>query len=103
MQSIQHPAPETATPTDAAARRLRTVTGNRWPRKCSCGCGGQIPRDASIRHVVDPGAPKPYPTYLREDSPEFGLDIPSLRSLSRSGPREEEGCTFTPPSWRPRY
>jgi hypothetical protein len=71
MQSINHPRQESPAPNETASR-LRTVTGNRFPRKCSCGCGGQIPRDASIRYVVDFGAPKPYPAYLREHSPDFG-------------------------------
>ena len=39
---------------------------------CSCGCGQGIPRDPEIRYVVDFGAAKPYPTYLREHSPDFG-------------------------------
>jgi hypothetical protein len=72
MQSIQHPTPEPPTPIVPTATRLRTVSGNRWPRKCSCGCGGQIPRDTTIRYVVDFGAPRPYPAYLCEHSPDFG-------------------------------
>jgi hypothetical protein len=73
MQSIQHPTPDTEPPTGTTtASRFRIVTGNRWPRKCACGCSGQIPRDASIRYVVDFGAPRPYPAYLREHSPDFG-------------------------------
>jgi hypothetical protein len=71
MQSINHPRQESTAPNETASR-LRTVTGNRWPRKCSCGCSAQIPRDASIRYVVDFGAPRPYPAYLREHSPDFG-------------------------------
>jgi hypothetical protein len=71
MQSINHPRQE-STPPNETASRLRTVTGNRWPRKCSCGCGGQIPRDSSVRYVVDFGAPRPYPAYLREHSPDYG-------------------------------
>jgi hypothetical protein len=71
MQSINHPRQESPASNETASR-LRTVTGNRWPRKCACGCGGQIPRDPSVRYVVDFGAPKPYPTYLREHSPDFG-------------------------------
>jgi hypothetical protein len=74
--SIQHlrAAADHATPTDAnhGAPRLRTVTGNRFPRKCSCGCGQAIPRDPEIRLVVDFGAPRPYPAYLREHSPDYG-------------------------------
>jgi hypothetical protein len=71
MQSINHPRQESTAPNETASR-LRTVTGNRWPRKCSCGCGHAIPRDPSIRYVVDFGAPRPYPAYLREHSPDFG-------------------------------
>ncbi len=64
---------ETQTPTDPIpAPRLRTVTGNRWPRKCGCGCGFAIPRDPEIRYVVDFGSARPYPAYLREHSPDYG-------------------------------
>ncbi len=51
-QSIHDPEPlrENATPTNAT--RLGTVTGSRWPRKCACGCGLQIPRDPEVRYVV---------------------------------------------------
>ncbi len=72
--SIQYPNAERPTPTDAnqAARRLRTVTGNRFPRKCGCGCGLGIPRDPEIRYVVDFGAPRPYPAYIRDHSPDYG-------------------------------
>ncbi|MGA8664224.1 MAG: hypothetical protein WB809_04045 [Thermoplasmata archaeon] len=48
------------------------MTGNRFPRKCACGCDQPIPRDMEIRYVVDFGAPRPYPAYLREHSPDFG-------------------------------
>ena len=61
-----------STPTDPTPTRLRTVTGNRFPRKCAGGCGLPIPRDPEIRHVVDFGATKPYPAYLREHSPDYG-------------------------------
>jgi hypothetical protein len=44
MQSINHPRQESTAPNETASR-LRTVTGNRFPRKCSCGCGHAIPRD----------------------------------------------------------
>ena len=72
--SIQNPAAERQPPTTAnqGAPRLRTVTGNRWPRKCACGCNQPIPRDPDVRYVVDFGAPRPYPAYLREHSPDFG-------------------------------
>ena len=73
--SINRPAPayaDRATSSPSGAPRLRTVTGNRFPRKCSCGCGEAIPRDPEVRYVVDFGAPRPYPAYLREHSPDFG-------------------------------
>jgi len=70
--SIQYPTAERPTPTEHTPSRLRTVTGNRFPRKCSCGCGREIPRDPEIRLVVDFGAQRPYPAYLREHSPDFG-------------------------------
>jgi hypothetical protein len=70
--SIHYPTPERPTPTEHAPSRLRTVTGNRFPRKCACGCGFQIPRDPEVRYVVDFGAQRPYPAYLREHSPDFG-------------------------------
>ncbi len=72
--SIQSPTRESQPPTEptATVSRLRTVTGNRFPRKCACGCGFQIPRDPEIRYVVDFGGQRPYPAYLREHSPDFG-------------------------------
>jgi hypothetical protein len=36
--SFQSRARESQPPTEIATRRLRMVTGNRWPRKCACGC-----------------------------------------------------------------
>jgi hypothetical protein len=68
-QTAERPAPTATAP---GGSRLRTVTGNRFPRKCSCGCGQPIARDPDVRYVVDFGAPRPYPTYLREHSPDFG-------------------------------
>ena len=70
--SIHNPAAENADHAPAGTQRLRTVTGNRWPRKCACGCGQPIPRDPEVRYLVDFGAPRPYPAYLREHSPDFG-------------------------------
>jgi hypothetical protein len=74
QHSISYPTPERPTPTEPTTTvpRLRTVTGNRFPRKCACGCGFQIPRDPEVRYVVDFGAERPYPAYLREHSPDFG-------------------------------
>jgi hypothetical protein len=69
---VQDPTPERHPPTEPATTpRLRTVTGNRFPRKCACGCGLGIPRDPEIRYVVDFAAPRPYPAYLREHSPDY--------------------------------
>jgi hypothetical protein len=70
--SIQNPTRESPTPTEPSTSRLRTVTGNRFPRKCACGCGHAIPRDPEVRYVVDFGAARPYPAYLREHSPDYG-------------------------------
>jgi len=75
MQQSINPQPrESPTPTDATTGnpRLRTVTGNRFPRKCACGCERTIPRDPEIRYVVDFGGQRPYPAYLREHSPDYG-------------------------------
>ncbi len=74
QQSISYPTPERPTPTEPTATvpRLRTVTGNRFPRKCACGCGHGIPRDPEVRYVVDFGGQRPYRAYLREHSPDFG-------------------------------
>jgi hypothetical protein len=69
QQSIPSNASERPTPTEP--HRLRTVTSNRWPRKCACGCDQKIPRDPEIRFVVDFGVPRPYPAYLREHSPDY--------------------------------
>jgi hypothetical protein len=63
---------ERVQPTEPTTSRLRTVTGSRWPRKCACGCGLSIPREPEVRYVVDFGAPRPYPAYLREHSPDYG-------------------------------
>ncbi len=89
QQSITRPTTEPPSPTHADhAPRLRTVTGNRWPRKCSCGCGFPIPRDPEVRYVVDFGAPRPYPAYLREHSPDYGKPRsgPLPRVTVASGP-----------------
>jgi hypothetical protein len=74
--SIQEHAPadhdQTTPTTGSGAPRLRTVTGVRFPTRCACGCSQPIPRDPALKVVVDFGAAKPYPTYLREHSPDFG-------------------------------
>ena len=74
------------------ASRLRTVTGNRFPRKCACKCGNTIPRDPEIVYVVDFGHAKPYPAYLREHSPDYGT--------FHGQPRSQENAT-TLPAFRP--
>jgi hypothetical protein len=89
--SIQYPTAERPSPNDPTARfegpRLRTVTGNPFPRKCACGCGGQIPRDPQLRYVVDFSGPKPFKTYLREHSPDFGSYRGQAHARSRpAGP-----------------
>ena len=37
QQGISYPTDERPTPTEPTTSRLRTVTGNRFPRKCACG------------------------------------------------------------------
>jgi len=54
MQSINTNSPrESPTPNEPTTPRLRTVTGNRFPRKGACGCGFQIPRDPEVRYVIE--------------------------------------------------
>ena len=98
QHSITEPtstAERTNTPTESS--RLRTVTGNRFPRKCACGCGFAIPRDPEVRYVVDFGGPRPYPAYLREHSPDYGTyhGKPRAREDTQSLPE------FTPASELP--
>jgi hypothetical protein len=70
------------------------VTGNRFPRKCACGCGLGIPRDPEVRYVVNFGAPRPYPAYLREHSPDYG-------SYRGGRVRKAEEDASPVPSFRP--
>jgi hypothetical protein len=93
--SIQYPQRESPTPNDASngAPRLRTVTGNRFPRRCACGCERAIPRDPEIRYVVDFGSPRPYPAYLREHSPDYGT--------YQGRPRQPKEDTSRVPGFRP--
>jgi hypothetical protein len=71
--SIQEPRRETTTPNaQHEGSRLRTVTGNQFPRSCTCGCMQTIPRDPQLRYLADFSGPKPFKTYLREHSPDFG-------------------------------
>jgi hypothetical protein len=89
MQSITtSPTRERQTPTEptATVSRLRTVTGNRFPRKCACGCGFQIPRDPEVRYVVNFGGPRPYPAYLREHSPDYGTYHSKPRAREDAAP-----------------
>ncbi len=37
--SIPSPTRESQTPTEPTTSRVRTVTGNCFPHKCTCGCG----------------------------------------------------------------
>jgi hypothetical protein len=93
--SISYPTREPATPNEPpVTSRLRTVTGNKFPRKCACGCGLGIPRDPEIRYVVDFGTTKPYPAYLREHSPDYG----SYRGRSRAHEDVDAVPGFTPAS-----
>lgn len=102
QQSITRPASLNADNADHAptgAPRLRTVTGNRWPRTCACGCRQPIPRDPEVRYVVDFGAARPYPAYLREHSPDYG------GVFNRAGSRAkiaEQLPGFVPASELPR-
>ena len=70
QQSIQYRTPEQPTPTEHAASRLRTVMGNRWPRKCSCGRGPRIPRGDDVCLVADFGVSRVYPAHLLGHSPD---------------------------------
>lgn len=99
MQSLRHQEPVPPTePTPATTSRLRTVTGNRFPRKCACGCGFQIPRDPEVRYVVDFGGPRPYPAYLREHSPDYG----TYGGKPRARENAEQVPGFVPASEFPR-
>ena len=89
QQSIRYQTPEPSTLNEPATSRLRTVTGNRWPRKCACGCNLPIPRGPDTRLVVDFGASRPYPAYLVEHSPDYA------RFRARDSPEE-------PPTSEPR-
>jgi hypothetical protein len=80
QHSISYQTPERPSPNEPTVSRLRTVTGNRFPRKCACGCGHAIPRDPEVRYVVDFGAARPYPAYLREHSPDYGSSWARPRS-----------------------
>jgi len=97
MQSIEHSEPVPPTDPTAITSRLRTVTGNRFPRKCACGCGFAIPRDPEVRYVVDFGAVKPYPAYLLEHSPDYG----AYRGKSRAREDARSLPGFTPASELP--
>ena len=70
QSSIHNPAPERQTPNNGGSR-LRTVVGNRYPRKCA-SCHETIPVGPEVKSVVDFGAPKPYPAYHAEHSPDAG-------------------------------
>jgi len=61
VQSITHEPSETQ-PTEPTPSRLRTVTGNRFPRKCACGCGFQIPPDPEVPRAADLTTTRSAPT-----------------------------------------
>ena len=90
QQSITQPA-HAANAEHATNSRLRTVTGNRFPRTCACGCSTPIPRDPEVRYVVDFGAPRPYPAYLREHSPDYGGVFNRAKARTRTGTEELPG------------
>ncbi len=94
QHSISYPTPERPTPTEptATVSRLRTVTGNRFPRKCACGCGLPIPRDPEIRLVLDFGGQRPDPACVREHSPDSGT--------YRGQPHAPENVRPLPGSWK---
>ena len=98
MQPSSSISEQSRPPTDPTTRseapRLRTVTGNPFPRKCACGCGGSIPRDPQLRYVVDFSGPKPFRTYLREHSPDFGS--PYNRGAPRTRPEAAQGQAELP-------
>ena len=82
MQASSSISERDQTPTTPATQcetsRLRTVTGNPFPRKCACGCDGPIPRDPQLRYVVDFSGPKPFTTCLCEHSRDFGPRVGQL-------------------------
>jgi|GEM_PF-6817275 len=84
---VQYPRKEPEKSTEPTTQRLRTITGNKFPRKCACGCGLGIPRDPEIRYVVDFGTTKPYPAYLRSTRPTTGATGPVTHGRTRSMPR----------------
>ncbi len=51
--------------------KLRTLTGQRWPAKCSDGCGAEIPAGADVKVVVDLES-RPRKAWLPEHSPDAG-------------------------------
>jgi hypothetical protein len=57
-ESISYQTPEGQPPTEPTTSRLRTVTGNRFARKCACGCGRGIPRDPTDCYAIDSGVAK---------------------------------------------
>jgi len=99
MKSVtQDPTGENPTPTEPSIPRLRSVAGNRFPRKCASGCGVAVPRDSEVRYVANFGAAKPYPACLLEHSPDFGTY--HGKSHAHEGARSLPG--FIPASELPR-
>jgi len=95
QHTIQDPTPEPPAPIEHATPRLRTVTGNRWPRECACGCNQAIPRGPDTRLVVDFGAPRPYPAYLLEHSPDR-VGARGQPRVDRSAPEASPEPEFVP-------
>ena len=84
--SLLYRTAERPMPTEHGASRLRTVTGNRFPRRCAA-CDQPIPCDPNVRLVVDFGAPRPHPAYHLEHSPDYGPYVPP-RAESAAGVAE---------------
>ncbi len=72
QQSIRYPQSETQTPTEptATVSRLRTVSGNRFPRKCACASGFRIPSLATSRSFACSVTAQIRPTRSTERNPQ---------------------------------
>ncbi len=97
MQSINTPAPPPPNTPNNGGSRLRTVVGNRFERRCGCGCAQVLPADPTLKVVADFGAPKPFPTYLAAHSPDAG----TYRGRPRAGESTPPSGGFQPASAPP--
>lgn len=70
QSSIQRQTTGQPAPTEPTTSRLRTVTGNRFPRKCACGCGFRVAGDPAIHYVVNFGGLLTGPAFLRAHMPD---------------------------------